>query len=631
VIRPTIDGVAAERESSPLTGAQPFGKYYLLDRIGAGGMAEVFRAVVIGLEGFQRTLVIKRMLPQLSQDGAFVQMFIDEAKLSGLLSHPNVVQIFEFGKVDESFFIAMEHVDGKTLSAVQAKLAELERRPPVAACLEIARQVCSGLQYAHSLQSPTGQPLGVVHRDISPSNLMLSFHGGVKILDFGIARVAEELRDVQTQVGTVKGKVAYMAPEQIRLERVDGRCDIFALGIVLHETLTGRRLFRATAGSSAAHMVLESVIPTPSSLNPAVPAEVDQIVMRALERNPGARFQTADEMGEEIERVLFEMRASPHEPEKLLRSLFPQPASHSGEAMLPAIRSLRVPGEVGSEPSLRTPSSGSGYAAGPSIDVEIDGIESPPKRRRTWLALGAAVALAIAGGAVALRARVPARLSGMAGPAATAAQAAVPPTSAATSPTQPAPPGPAAAVRVSFDSSPQEAEVVREDSGQVVGRTPVTIALPQAREVITFRFDKPGHRSLRYKVIPDLDKSVRVDLLADSVVGPPLSGAARPVPLPPHRHHLARGSPAGGPPPAEAAVQGSDCVLSVASFPWTELWIDGRDTGQRTPVVHYPTACGPHKLALKRRDLKLDRVESVTLAPGHELKQHYELGDDYGD
>jgi serine/threonine protein kinase len=627
--------VAAERESSPLTGAQPFGKYYLLDRIGAGGMAEVFRAVVIGIEGFQRTLVIKRMLPQLSQDGAFVRMFIDEAKLSGLLSHPNVVQIFEFGKVDESFFIAMEHVDGKTLSAVQAKLAELDRRPPVAACLEIARQVCSGLQYAHSLQSPTGQPLGVVHRDISPANLMLSFHGGVKILDFGIARVAEELRDAQTQVGTVKGKVAYMAPEQIRLERVDGRCDIFALGIVLHETLTGRRLFRATAGYSAAHMVLESVIPTPSSLNPAVPAEVDQIVMRALERNPSARYQTALEMGEEIERVLFELRASPHEPEKLLRSLFPQPASHSAEAMLSATRSLRAPGDAASEASMRTPSSGSGYAAGPSIDVEIDGIDAPPKRRRTWLAVGVAAALAIGGGAVAWRAHVSARRSGAAGPVASAAQAAVPPTLPATSPaaepTQPAVAGPAATVRVSFDSSPQEAEVVREDSGQVVGRTPVTIALPQAREVITFRFDKPGHGSVLYKVIPDLDKSVRVDLLTDPVVDPPPSGPARPGPSPQHRRHPAHGPLAGSQPPAAGAAPAGDCVLSVASFPWTELWIDGRDTGQRTPVVHYPTACGAHKLALKRRDLKLERLDSVTLAPGHELKQHYELGDDYGD
>src|SRR6188768_3789027 len=188
-------GVGAEGNLSPLPGAKPFGKYYLLDRIGAGGMAEVFLAVAMGPEGFQRPLVIKRMLPHLSQDRAFVEMFIDEAKLCGLLSHPNLVQIFEFGSVDDSFFIAMEHVHGETLLAVEVKLAQANRVAPVGASLEIVRQVCLGLHYAHSLQSSTGQPLGIVHRDVSPANLMLSFHGDVKILDFGIARVAEGVRE----------------------------------------------------------------------------------------------------------------------------------------------------------------------------------------------------------------------------------------------------------------------------------------------------------------------------------------------------------------------------------------------------------------------------------------------------
>src|SRR6186713_129211 len=156
--------VGVDNQSSPQPAAKQFGKYYLLERIGAGGMAEVFRAVAMGPEGFQRTMVIKRMLPHLSQDRAFVRMFVDEAKLCGLLSHPNLVQIFEFGSIDDSFFIAMEHVQGETLSAVRAKLAELGRIAPVAACLEIARQVCVGLHYAHALKSASGQPLGIIHR-----------------------------------------------------------------------------------------------------------------------------------------------------------------------------------------------------------------------------------------------------------------------------------------------------------------------------------------------------------------------------------------------------------------------------------------------------------------------------------
>src|SRR6185369_5910889 len=268
-------GVGAEGNPSPLPGAKPFGKYYLLDRIGAGGMAEVFLAVAIGPEGFQRMLVIKRMLPHLSQDRAFIQMFVDEAKLCGLLSHPNLVQIFEFGSIEDSFFIAMEHVQGETMSAVRAKLFELGRIAPAAATLDIVRQVCLGLHYAHSLQSVTGQPLGIIHRDISPSNLMLSFHGGVKILDFGIARVAEGLRETHTQAGTMKGKVSYMSPEQIRMESVDSRSDVFAVGIVLHEFLTGRRLFKATNEYNGARMVLEGPVPLPSTLNKEVTPEVD--------------------------------------------------------------------------------------------------------------------------------------------------------------------------------------------------------------------------------------------------------------------------------------------------------------------------------------------------------------------
>ncbi len=270
---------------SPLPGAKPFGKYYLLDRIGAGGMAEVFLAVAIGPEGFQRQLVIKRMLPHLSQDRAFVRMFVDEAKLCGLLSHPNLVQIFEFGAIDDSFFIAMEHVNGQTMSAVRAKLAELGQVAPVAATLDIVRQVCLGLNYAHSLQSATGQPLGIIHRDISPSNLIVSFHGAVKILDFGIARVTEELRETHTQAGTMKGKVSYMSPEQIRMEPVDSRSDIFAVGVVLHEFLTGRRLFKATNEYNGARMVLEAPVPL------AVDAEPAGIARRRSrgDARPGAR------------------------------------------------------------------------------------------------------------------------------------------------------------------------------------------------------------------------------------------------------------------------------------------------------------------------------------------------------
>jgi serine/threonine-protein kinase len=645
--------VGVESQPSPLPGAKPFGKYYLLDRIGMGGMAEVFLAIASGPQGFQRTLVIKRMLAHLSQDRAFVKMFIDEAKLCGLLSHPNLVQIFEFGQIDDSFFIAMEHVHGETLLAVQAKLAEEKRLAPVAASLEIVRQVCLGLHYAHALQGPTGQPLGIVHRDISPSNVMVNFHGGVKILDFGIARVTEELRETKTQAGTMKGKVSYMSPEQVRMENIDNRADIFAVGIVLHELLTGRRLFKSSNEFNGAKLVLEAAVPLPSSVNPEVPAAVDPIVMRALERKLDARYQTAGEMADELEKVLFEMRASPHEPRKLLISLFPNGPTRTGEVHLPFTPSpVPASSSKGGTPVSATGRSSSEKVTTAEGPLEIDlgdlaasgPVASGRNRRgrRRWVALGALGGAVIAIVVLAQSPRgtrrevtvTPAAAQGVPGVAA---------------PGEPGTEAPAAAakVEISLDSTPQDAQVTREDSGQVVGRTPVTITLPQGRDVIAFRFEKPGFSPASYKVIPDLAKSVRAELMTATPAAPaqaddakhvaatqlhrPVPPRARPVAAP-HAAAVHESHPAAAAENAAPAAEGArDCVLSVASFPWADLWIDGKDTGQRTPVVHYPVSCGGHRLSLRRRDLKIDRTEQVMVAPGHELKQHYELGDDLGE
>jgi serine/threonine-protein kinase len=640
-------GLGAEGNPSPVPGAKPFGKYYLLDRIGAGGMAEVFLAVAIGPEGFQRMLVIKRMLPHLSQDRAFIQMFVDEAKLCGLLSHPNLVQIFEFGAIEDSFFIAMEHVHGATMSAVRGKLAEVGRLAPVSATLEIVRQVCLGLHYAHSLQSATGQSLGIIHRDISPSNLMLSYHGSVKILDFGIARVAEGLRETHTQAGTMKGKVSYMSPEQIRMESIDNRSDVFAVGIVLHEFLTGRRLFKATNEYNGARMVLEHAVALPSTLNPEVPAEVDKIVMRALERNRDARYLTAGEMADDLEKVLFEMRASPHEPRKLLVSLFPQDLSRSGDFRLPVtpspilLQSGSLLGSGGSAvpspivgPSLTASNPTKPIAPDAAQDLEMAGRAAaarPRAKRRTargWILLGGVVGVVLAVVGLAHPPWSPLSKDEAAVTPATAQPVAQP----KLEPTPPPAPPPKATVEISLDSNPQAAEVVREDTGKVVGRTPVTITLPQAHDLVSFRFEKPGHAPISYKVIPDLDKSVRAELVPEPADDSKRAPSSRHAPK-----ALAHGAGAKHDTrravteaPVAGADQARNCMLSVASFPWTELWIDGKDTGQRTPVVHYPVSCGAHRLNLKRRDLRLDRAEQVTVAPDHELKQHYELGDEYG-
>jgi hypothetical protein len=428
-----------------------------------------------------------------------------------------------------------------------------------------------------------------------------------------------------------------MAPEQIRMEAVDNRVDIFAIGVVLHEMLTARRLFRSNNEFSGAKMVLESVVALPSSVNPEVSPDVDRVVMRALERNRDARYSTAGEMAEDLEKVLFEMRASTHELRKLLASLFPQGPSRTGEVHLPFTPSpllLSSSGEFSATPSparQQTPPSvstkrnmlaqvepGEFVPSGPT---RLEGAR--PKRRKSLLAivlLAAAVAVVV----VALPRRTTVTPPEVA-PVAAAQPAPTP------EPIPPPAPPAKTTVDISFDSFPQDAQVIREDSGEVVGRTPVTVALPQGREVISFRFEKAGHTPTSYKVIPDLDKAIRADLAVEPAVEPKRGPVAHKAPAAHGRPGADAKSRAASDEQAPAADQARSCLISVGSFPWTDLWIDGKDTGQRTPVVHYPVSCGAHKLNLKRRDLKLDRVEQVTVAPGHELKQHYELGDEYGE
>ena len=207
-------------------------------------MAEVYRAVMPGAEGFQRTFVVKRILAELSQAEDFVEMFVQEANICSLLHHPNIVEVFDFGRVDDGYFLTMEYLRGRDLAAILRKLREREQACPAPVAALIAHQVASGLGYAHGLCTPDGQPRNIVHRDVSPGNIICLRTGGVKLLDFGIAKALGNLLPETTGQGVFKGKLSYMAPERIKQEPVDGRSDLFSLGVVLWEMLVGRRLFR---------------------------------------------------------------------------------------------------------------------------------------------------------------------------------------------------------------------------------------------------------------------------------------------------------------------------------------------------------------------------------------------------
>jgi serine/threonine-protein kinase len=298
-----------------------FGRYKLLGRIGEGGMAEVFRALMTGPEGFERELVLKRILPRLSETGDFKTMFIREAKISALLLHPNIVQIYEFGEADGAYFIAMENVQGVTLREALTTLRREQRAMPYLVAADIARQICIGLDYAHTLHGPDGVALEIVHQDISPTNIMLAYTGTVKILDFGIARAAS-FAEEEAKKGLIKGKVSYLSPEQINVRPFDARADVFALGVVFHEMLTGRRLFQAKNDITKMRQLLTQTIVPPSAMNATIPRELDRIIMRSLALDANERYQTTADMASDLERTLIAARYSSRELSKLLHGLF---------------------------------------------------------------------------------------------------------------------------------------------------------------------------------------------------------------------------------------------------------------------------------------------------------------------
>ncbi len=267
------------------------GRYVIKRKLAEGGMAEIFLASATGPEGFSKDVVIKVVRSFLARDSQFVQMFIAEARLVSRLNHANVVQIFDFGKHGESYYLAMEYVRGASLWDLRKRCRNQGVPCPPTLVAEIGAQVARGLQYAHAL-TENGQRIGVVHRDVTPHNVLLSFDGAVKLTDFGIAKATT----TQTAPGMLKGKFAYMAPEQARGEKVDARTDLFALGIVLWEMLTGGRLFAGDSDLAVLRAVQDSLIAPPARLNPDVPVELSDVVMKALARAPEERFQTGFEM-----------------------------------------------------------------------------------------------------------------------------------------------------------------------------------------------------------------------------------------------------------------------------------------------------------------------------------------------
>ncbi|HWU87227.1 MAG TPA: serine/threonine-protein kinase, partial [Kofleriaceae bacterium] len=280
---------------------EQFGKYTLIRKIGTGGMAEVFLARTTVAQGLNKTLVIKKIHGAYARSKQFIAMFVDEAKIVLGLNHPNISQVFDFGAVGDTFFLAMEHVEGVDLLRLLQDAARARQRLPYGLSAYIVQQVAKGLDYAHRKADEFGQPLGIVHRDISPQNILLTWDGDVKIVDFGIARD----RDVHEEEGVVKGKFAYMSPEQARGEPVDCRSDVFAAGIVLFELVCARPLFHGK-GKEALDMVKSGALPRPRDFAPELPGSLEQIILKALAFHRDDRYQTARDLQHDLGRFQLE-------------------------------------------------------------------------------------------------------------------------------------------------------------------------------------------------------------------------------------------------------------------------------------------------------------------------------------
>jgi serine/threonine-protein kinase len=300
-----------------------FGKYMLLRKLAAGGMAELFLALHRSVAGFEKLVVIKRILPQMNQDRQFIDMLLHEARIAATLSHPNIVQTFDVGQVDGTYFIAMEHIHGEDIRTIVRQMKKKAvNELPLEHALHIVAGLCAGLCYAHEKRDMGGQLLGIVHRDISPQNIVVTFSGDVKVVDFGVAKSLHA--GEESKGGQLKGKVPYMSPEQAAGEEIDWRSDIFAAGVILFELTTGKRLFKGATEYDTLKLICETEYPLPSDVAPGYPVQLERIVMKALARNAGGRYQSAREMQADLEAFIRQERlpVSPVSMTAWMQSLF---------------------------------------------------------------------------------------------------------------------------------------------------------------------------------------------------------------------------------------------------------------------------------------------------------------------
>jgi len=333
-----------------------YGNYQLLKRLATGGMAQIFLARPKGAEGFNELLVVKRILPHLAENDDFVRMFLDEARIAARLNHPNIVQIYDLGSQADSYFIAMEYIHGEDVRRVWKRADGQGKTFPIELVCWVVAEACSGLDHAHKKLDLHGKPLGIVHRDVSPQNILMTFDGRVKVVDFGIAKAADQA--TVTKSGVLKGKYSYMSPEQAAGRKLDARSDIFALGVVLYELLTGTRLFKRNNEIQTLNAVTACKVQPPSEVNSRLPRDLDALVLKALSKNPEERYQDAQAMHDALKAWLETRprRASSAELAAFMREVYAERLAREAQEGRRFVGEIDVKEEA--PPPLPAPRSG---------------------------------------------------------------------------------------------------------------------------------------------------------------------------------------------------------------------------------------------------------------------------------
>ncbi len=620
---------------------QPFGKYTLIGKLGHGGMAEVNLAVAEGKSNFRKLVVIKRLHRHLAMEPGFVDMFLDEARLAARLNHPHCVQTYEVEEWEDNHFLAMEYLDGQGLERLLRISGQKGLDLPVELAARIVSDALDGLAYAHELTDYDGTPLGVVHRDVSPQNIFVTYAGMVKLLDFGIAKAATHV--VETRTGVIKGKYAYIAPEQALAQEVDHRADLWSMGVVLWELLTGRRLFKSVNELATLHETLQGEIKLPSAFRPDLPTDLDTICMRALERDVGARYQTAQEMKEDLDRYLASLPKSVGRKHiaRLMRERFEEVIDVHKQTLAQCLSGGVVPAsgiqQLVDGPAV-TPTGSLSRGAGPSITptptpsaehvavlaAPPSGSQSLPAQERSSGGLVWKVGLVLLVGALAglgafllplggdeeQRASLPVA-TGAGDPVAgdrvaaadVTAQPVVDPVAndPAASAVAVADDRAAAAVATDVGPEAETAEPATDEAATDEAATDEAVIAAQPRAA---------------EQAPEPDRAV-----GDEAREARSPGRRR---RPRDRAAHEQSTPTAPPPDPTPATSDAPGFLTLATTPWTRVQLGTRDLGT-TPLIRLELPPGTHTLHLTNAEAGIDQTYRVTIRSGEAVTRRLGL------